>query len=62
VLTGLGTGAIARLSPAGHALHLAVVGAGFLVVNAVFWLTKYLLYQRVIFPTPAREAATTVNR
>jgi putative flippase GtrA len=49
LLIGLATGAVAKLSPTGHPFHLELVALGFLVVNAVFWLAKYLLYQRVIF-------------
>ncbi len=49
-LTSLATGAIARIVPAGHPFHLVVAGVGFMVVNLVFWLGKFALYQRVIFP------------
>ena len=38
--TSLATGAIARLAPSGHRFHLAVAGAGFLLVNIVFWLVN----------------------
>jgi putative flippase GtrA len=48
--TSLATGAIARLAPAGHPFHLAVAGFGFLVVSVAFWLTKFVIYQRLIFP------------
>jgi putative flippase GtrA len=51
ILTSLATGAIADLVPAGHRFHLAIVGVGFLVVNVIFWLGKFVLYQKVIFPT-----------
>jgi len=49
-LTSLATGAIASLAPAGHRFHLAVVAVGFPAVTLVFWLAKFVLYQRVIFP------------
>jgi len=49
-LTSLATGAIATLAPSGHRFHLAVVAIGFPVVIMVFWLAKFVLYQRVIFP------------
>jgi len=48
--TSLATGAIARLAPAGHPFHLAVAGFGFLVVSVAFWLTKFVIYQRLIYP------------
>ena len=49
-LTSLLTGALASLAPAGHPYHLTVVAIGFPVVALTFWLIKYFLYQRVIFP------------
>ncbi len=48
--TSLATGAIASLVPSGHRFHLAVAGVGFLLVNIVFWLAKFEVYQRIIFP------------
>ena len=48
--TSLATGAIASLVPAGHRFHLVVAGVGFLVVNIVFWLAKFAVYQQFIFP------------
>jgi putative flippase GtrA len=48
--TSLATGAIAGLVPAGERFHLVVAGLGFLVVNVVFWVAKYVIYQRIIFP------------
>jgi putative flippase GtrA len=48
-LTSLATGAIARLAPAGHHFHLAVVGIGFPAVQLVLWLGKYVVYQHLIF-------------
>ena len=53
-LTSLATGAIASLAPAGHRFHLAVVAVGFPAVTLVFWLAKFVLYQRVIFPGTPR--------
>lgn len=49
-LTSLLTGALASLAPAGHPFHLMVVAIGFPVITLTFWLIKYILYQRVIFP------------
>jgi putative flippase GtrA len=55
--TSLATGLIANLVPAGHPFHLVVVGIGFLVVNIIFWLTKFVIYQRFIFPVAKTESA-----
>jgi putative flippase GtrA len=52
-LTSLATGAIARLAPAGHHFHLAVVGIGFPAFQLILWLGKYLVYQHLIFREPA---------
>jgi putative flippase GtrA len=59
VLTSLGTGAIASLAPAGHRYHLVVAVAGFTAVNLGFWVAKFVLYQRVVFPVspPAVDAS-----
>jgi len=57
-LTSLATGAIASLAPAGHRLHLAVVAVGFPAVTLVFWLAKFVLYQRVIFPGAPRTVGS----
>jgi putative flippase GtrA len=48
--TSLATGAIANLAPPGHRFHLAIVGLGFLLVSVIFWVAKFVIYQRVIFP------------
>jgi len=66
-LTSLATGAIASLAPAGHPLHLAAVAIGFPAVSVVFWLAKFVLYQRVIFPathptTPSRHDLVDSSR
>ncbi len=50
--SSLATGAIANLAPPGHRFHLAIVGVGFLLVSVVFWVAKFVIYQRVIFPVP----------
>jgi putative flippase GtrA len=49
-VTSLLTGALASRAPAGHPFHLMVVAIGFPVITLTFWLIKYFLYQRVIFP------------
>ena len=63
------TGALASLAPAGHPFHLLVVAIGYPIVMLTFWLIKFILYQRIIFPnvyaprdaedgwTPARQRA-----
>ncbi len=53
--TSLSTGAIAGLVPTGMRFHLVAVGAGFLAVNIVFWVAKFVVYQRVIFPVDKPE-------
>jgi putative flippase GtrA len=47
--TSLGTGAIASAAPSSGAIHLLAVGGGFLAINFVSWIGKYLIYQRFIF-------------
>ena len=49
-LTSLLTGALASLAPAGHPLHLLVVAIGYPIVMLTFWLIKFDIYQRIIFP------------
>jgi hypothetical protein len=39
----------------GHRLHLAVVGTGFLAVSVAFWIAKFVIYQRFIFPVVPAE-------
>ncbi len=51
VLTSLATGAIAHHIPTGHSFHLAIVGVAFFFVNVVFWLVKFVIYHKFIFPT-----------
>jgi putative flippase GtrA len=49
-LTSLLTGALASLAPAGHPFHLLVVAIGYPIVMLTFWLIKFVIYQRIIFP------------
>lgn len=60
--TSLATGAIASLVPAGHRFHLMVAGAGFLVVNIVFWLAKFAVYQHIIFPVHESSRGASAGR
>jgi putative flippase GtrA len=48
-LTSVSTGAIAKLAPAGHPMHLELVAVGFPVVTVVFWIAKLVVYQQIIF-------------
>jgi putative flippase GtrA len=54
--TSLATGAVAAMAPSGRPLRLAVVGVGFLLVNVVFWLAKFVVYQGTVFPVDALGA------
>jgi len=49
-LTSLLTGALASLAPAGHSFHVLVVAIGYPIVMLTFWLIKFVIYQRIIFP------------
>ncbi|MGC8462703.1 MAG: GtrA family protein [Acidimicrobiales bacterium] len=55
-LLSLATGLVARLAPAGHPFHLLVVAVAFPLLNVVFWVAKFVLYQRVIFLERRRGA------
>jgi putative flippase GtrA len=60
--TSLATGAIASLVPAGQRFHLVVAGVGFLLVNIVFWLAKFAIYQKVIFPVHKPKLDVSAGR
>jgi putative flippase GtrA len=49
-LTSLLTGALASFAPVGHPFHLLVVAIGYPIVMLTFWLIKFVVYQRIIFP------------
>ncbi len=49
LITSLATGFIAHHSPTRGSARVALVGLGFLAVNLVLWLAKYVAYQRVVF-------------
>lgn len=63
VLTSVATGAVAEVAPPGHFLHLLVVGTGFVAVSLTLWVTKFLVYEHLIFlpgaqgHVPAGESA-----
>jgi putative flippase GtrA len=48
-VTSLATGAISSAAPSSGTEHLMVVGGGFLAINFVCWIGKYIVYQRFIF-------------
>jgi putative flippase GtrA len=51
LLTSLATGAIAHHIPTTRHFHLALVGVAFFFVNVAFWLIKFVVYHKFIFPT-----------
>lgn len=57
-LLSLSTGLVARLAPAGRPIHLLVVAVAFPLLNLLFWVAKFVVYQRVIFLERGRGTAT----
>lgn len=57
ILTALATGAIAKIIPVGHRLHLVLIGFAFLLVNIFFWFAKFLVYHKFIFPSDSANKA-----
>ena len=55
-ITSLTTGAIGATAPRHGALRLVITGAAFFAVSVVLWLTKFVVYQRGIFPQDSPEA------
>ena len=53
VITSVSTGLITSLAPKGH--HVMFASGGFLFMNLVLWVTKYLVYQRIIFKAHPSE-------
>ncbi len=51
VLIALATGAIAKAIPQGHRFHILLIGIGFMVVNGVFFVAKFAVYHKFIFPS-----------
>lgn len=47
LITSACTGLITSIAPRGH--HLLFASGGFLFMNLVLWVTKYVIYQKVIF-------------
>jgi putative flippase GtrA len=48
-ITAAGTGLITHAAPGGHRAHVIFAGAAFLAMNVILWVTKYLVYQKIIF-------------
>jgi putative flippase GtrA len=57
LITSISTGLITKASPGGHREHVIIAGAGFLAMNVVLWVTKYLVYQKIIFRPHHRTPA-----
>jgi putative flippase GtrA len=57
IITSISTGLITKAAPGGHREHVIIAGAGFLAMNVVLWVTKYVVYQKIIF-RPHHRAAT----
>jgi putative flippase GtrA len=58
VLTSGAMALVADAAPKGRRVHVIIVGIAFVVVSAVLWIGKYVVYHTVIFPgsrQPARE-------
>lgn len=49
MITSAVTGGIAAAAPSAGVEHLVAVGGGFLAINFVCWIAKYVVYQRFIF-------------
>jgi putative flippase GtrA len=59
-ITAAGTGLITHAAPGGHRAHVIFAGAAFLAMNIVLWVTKYLVYQKIIFRPHHRPVAETL--
>jgi putative flippase GtrA len=53
-ITSLVTGGISAAAPSSGVDHLVVVGGGFLAINFLCWIGKYVVYQRLIFVEDAK--------
>jgi putative flippase GtrA len=60
LVTSAATDQVASHAPNGL-LHLPFIGVGYLLISAVLWVSKFVLYQRVIFPGDALAAASTAD-
>jgi putative flippase GtrA len=58
-VTSVGTGLITHAAPGNHRAHVIFAGAAFLGLNVVLWVTKYVVYQKIIFRPHHQPAAET---
>jgi putative flippase GtrA len=49
LITSEGTGLITHAAPGDHGERTIFAGGGFLAMNVILWVTKYLVYQKIIF-------------
>ena len=59
-ITAAGTGLITHAAPGGHRAHVIFAGASFLAMNVILWVTKYLVYQKIIFRPHHQPVAETL--
>lgn len=57
VASSLATGAAAAHAPGGRGLHVAVASVAYVGTYVILWVAKYVVYQKLVFVTPARPAA-----
>ncbi|HVB05366.1 MAG TPA: GtrA family protein [Acidimicrobiales bacterium] len=60
LVTSVATDAVARHAPIGS-LHLPFIGLGYLAISIVLWVTKFALYEKVIFPGSDLEEPATAH-
>jgi putative flippase GtrA len=58
-ITAVGTGLITHAAPGGHRAHVLFAGAAFLFMNVLLWVSKYLVYQKIIFRPHHQPVAET---
>jgi|SRR5579871_6493378 len=61
LITSFATGFVAHHSPARGVERVAVVGLGFLGINLVLWVAKYVAYQKVVFRPAAPANSPTAG-
>jgi putative flippase GtrA len=58
-ITSFGTGVITHAAPGDHRTHVIFAGGAFLALNVVLWVTKYVVYQKIIFRPHHQPVAKT---
>jgi putative flippase GtrA len=58
-ITSFGPGVITHAAPGDHRTHVIFAGAAFLALNVVLWVTKYVVYQKIIFRPHHQPVAET---